>query len=127
MFVAVATMAGCKTPAVVAPVVHNKDSVRIEYQYKHDSIYTDRWHTILQKGDTLLIRDSIFIHEYKLLEKHDTLSLQRIDSIPYPVEVEKQLTSGQRFLMNSGIACWCLVALIVLLGITALIIRIYKK
>lgn len=118
---------GCKTTAVVAPVVHNKDSVRVEVRWKHDSIYTDRWHTITLKGDTIIMHDSIIFKVYKELQVHDTIIDRKTDSIPYPVVVKEELTGSQRFLMNSGIACWVLVALIVIIGITVLIIRLCKK
>lgn len=53
----------------------------------HDSIYIDKWHTQLQKGDTIILRDSVFVYKYKYLDKVKEVIVR--DSIPYAVELEK--------------------------------------
>lgn len=66
-----------------------KDSVTIQLPCS-DSIsvaYVDRYHT-----DTRYIRTLL----------HDTIRTERIDSIPYPVEVERVVTK------NSGFANFCI-------------------
>lgn len=117
-----AIVCGCKSVApIVVPTVHNRDSVRAEETYKHDSIFTDRWHTIYIQGDTVFIHDSIFTDRWHTLRVHDTLSVSTSDTVP--VEVERQLTSNQVFLIRSGVACWIIVGILFLL----IIIRIALK
>lgn len=78
----------------------------------HDSIYVHEW----TKGDTVY-RDRDRWHTvYRETKSHDTLYQVRIDSVPvpYPVikEVEKQLTRRQQMVMCIGLfaiiaaICW---------------------
>ena len=81
----------------------------------HDSIYVHEW----MKGDTVY-RDRDRWHTvYRETKSHDTLYQARIDSVPvpYPVikEVEKPLTKTQTGLMIVG--CLSLMALIVYIAI----------
>lgn len=113
-------VSGCKTPAPSLPTnTHNRDSVRIEY--KHDSIWNDRWHTIYTKGDTVYIHDSICIDRWHT--KRDTISKTRTDTIYQQIQVEKK---GSAFLRNSGIALWILIALFVVSVIIGIIIKFAK-
>lgn len=87
-------LTGCKTKTVLVPVKETK----IEYldRLRIDSIYN---------RDTVLIygrNDTIFKDVIKWRERFrvDTVSVVRIDSIPYPVEVIKEvnkLTKWQRW------------------------------
>lgn len=91
-----ACFVGCKSlPPAVLPQVHSEhnghdrdhsfargDSIHIKdsivYRYLHDTLMVDRWHT-----------------EYRDRWRHDTLtvsdSVQVTDSVPYPVEVVKEV------------------------------------
>ena len=121
-------MAGCKTPAMVtSPVVHNRDSVVVRDNYIHDSIYTDRWHTIFMKDDTVYKTDSIYFAVYKNVEIRDTISVQHTDTITITVTVEQPMSPGLRFLRNSGIALWGIIAMIVLLTVAVIVIRVMRK
>ena len=115
-------MVGCRT---IQPTVgtHNssKDSIRTEYRY--DSIYIDRWHTIWTKNDTVYIHDSI----YRNRIKHDSIYIDKYvnttDTIYQTVEVEPD---GAAFWKGSGIAFWILLGIMVI-GITiGLIIKFAK-
>ena len=53
----------------------------------HDSIFRDRIHTQYVKGDTIFLKDSVFVYKYKYLDKVKEVIVR--DSIPYAVEVEK--------------------------------------
>ena len=123
-------MYSCKT---VQPVVvtqqhtETKDSIKTEY--KHDSIYIDRWHTKYVQGDTVYIHDSIFINRYHKLQQHDSIYIHTIDSVPYPIEVTKTETveiDKYPFLRRSGIALWVIVALFVVGVIVGIILKIRK-
>ena len=90
--------AGCKTKTVLVPV----DSVKIEYRdrLRVDSVYNRDTVNIYERGDT------VFLHTIKWRErfKLDTVSVVRIDSIPYPVEVVTEvnkLTKWQRLRLNA--------------------------
>lgn len=122
-FVCVMGMTGCKTPCPCAALpsggTHDHDSVRTEYI--HDSISVDRWHTILQKGDTVYVRDSIYF--YKWRNKHDSIYINNTDTIYNTVTVTQQ---GNMFLRNSGIALWVLIGLLVVAAIIGIILKFAK-
>lgn len=131
LFLAIlAMMVGCKTvQPVVMPQTHteNKDSIRTEY--KHDSIYIDRWHKEYIKGDTVFIYESIWRDRFRNIKVHDSVYCYVHDSVPYPVEVVKTETveiDKYPFLRKSGIALWVIVALFVVGVIVGIILKIKK-
>ena len=115
-------LAGCKKiEYVYVPKVQVKDSIVTKLQ--HDSIYIKV--TEKQKNDTIY-RDSIV---YKLVFRNDTIKLNRTDSIPYPVEVEKlvekKLNGYQRTMISLG---WILIfAVIGFIGYKGLKFYLTKK
>lgn len=120
-------MVSCRaqyTPTLPEQNTHNRDSVRIEY--RHDSIYTDRWHTQYVKGDTVYIHDSIWRDRFQKI--HDTTRIHHTDTIYQPVEVPVvQEVDRSPFLRNSGIALWLIVALFVISVILGIIIRVSHR
>ena len=118
-------MIGCKSAAPVIPPTnvsqHDHDSVRTEYV--HDSIYVDRWHKEVTKGDTVFIHDSILHWRDKLVYIHDSIDNSRIDTIYNTVQVEKK---GSVFLRNSGIALWVIIALLILAVIVGIVLKFAK-
>ena len=89
---------GCKTKTILVPV----EKVKIEYRdrLRVDSVYNRDTVTIYERGDT------VYLHTIKWRErfKFDTVSVVRIDSIPYPVEVVTEvnkLTKWQRWRLNA--------------------------
>lgn len=114
----------CKTqqpPALPSSHDHNRDSVRTEY--RHDTIKIDRWHTQYQKGDTVFIHDSID----RWRTRHDSIDryvyVNNTDTIYQKVQVEKPY---KQFLVNSGIALWVLIALLVAGVIIGIVIKFAK-
>ena len=116
------TLVGCKTVKVIEQVpVYVHDTA---YQTKevHDSTYIDRWHTIIQKGDTVYDTKTITITKtltrtdtaYKVVEKPVIVSKTET------VEVEKPLRWWQKMFMYMG-----LVGLIGLIG--WIVLKIYRK
>lgn len=79
------TFAGCKSKTVLVPV----DRVKIEYRdrLRIDSVYNSDTTYIRNNGDTVLI--DVIKWRTKYVSKTD--SIVRTDSIPYPVEVVKEV------------------------------------
>ena len=73
--------AGCKTKTVLVPV----EKVKIEYRdrLRVDSVYNRDTVNIYERGDTIFLHTIIWRERFKF----DTVSVVRVDSIPYPVEV----------------------------------------
>lgn len=122
VFILLALLVSCRT---IQPVVgtHSEQSDSIRTEYRIDSFYVDRWHTIWTKGDTVYIHDSID----RWRTRHDSIYVYKYinttDTIVQPVEIEKQ---GAAFWRGSGIAFWVLLGMLVL-GITiGLIIKFAK-
>jgi hypothetical protein len=90
--------AGCKTETVLVPV----DRVKIEYRdrVRVDSVYNRDTVNIYERGDTVYLQTIKWRERFKL----DTVSVVRVDSIPYPVEVVREvnkLTKWQRLRLNA--------------------------
>ncbi len=121
LLVSIIGLQSCKT---VAPVVgsHSRDSVHFSYLYRHDTAYVDRWHYITERGDTIYIRDSIYVYNGERVEIHDTVSTAIHDTVP--VLVEKELSGMEQAAMNTGYATWALVALLIIIGLVTLIVKI---
>ena len=122
VFILLALLVSCRT---IQPVVgtHNEQSDSIRTEYRIDSFYVDRWHTIWTKNDTVYIHDSID----RWRTRHDSIYaykyINMTDTIVQTVEIEKQ---GAAFWKGSGIAFWVLLGMMVL-GITiGLIIKFAK-
>ena len=100
-------LVGCKKiEYVYVPKVQVRDS--IVTRLHHDSIFIKV--TEKQKNDTIY-RDSIV---YNFVFRNDTIKINRTDSIPYPVEVEKliekKLNGYQRTMISLG---WTLILLVI--------------
>ena len=108
-------MVGCKTTEYVPVPEYHTDTI---YQSKvvHDSIYQHDSTFIKEKGDSVYIER--WHTKYVLKELTDTLYESRVDSIPVPyevvkeVEVEKSLSWWQAMRMHiGGIVVWLLLIL----------------
>ena len=100
---------GCKTKTVLVPVKETKTEYRDRLRV--DSIYNRDTVRIYGRNDTVF-KDVI---KWRERFRTDTLSVVRIDSIPYPVEVIREvnkLTKWQRWRLNA-------------LNVLALIIVVY--
>ena len=109
LFILVASFAlvSCKKIEYISvPQVQIRDSIVTKLQ--HDSIFIKV--TEKQKNDTIY-RDSIV---YNFVFRGDTIRVNRTDSIPYPVEVEKlvekKLNGYQRTMISLG---WILILLVI--------------
>ena len=99
LLIACLALVGCKKIEYVSvPQLQIRDSIVTKTH--HDSIFIKV--TEKQKNDTIY-RDSIV---YNFVFRNDTIKINRTDSIPYPVEVEKlvekKLNGYQRTMINLG-------------------------
>lgn len=97
MLAILSLLAGCKSKTILVPV----DRVKIEYRdrLRVDSVYNR------DTVETYKINDTIYLKSIKWRERFrlDTVSVVKIDSIPYKVEVIKEvnkLTKWQRLRLN---------------------------
>lgn len=109
--------------AVVLPNVHNSENDKKRTEYVHDTAYVDRWHKEYVNGDTVYVHDSIDHWRYKYVYIHDSIDNSRIDTIYQTVQVEKPY---KQFLVNSGIALWIIIILIILAIAAGLFIKFAK-
>ena len=92
------TFAGCKTKTVLVPV----EKVKIEYRdrLRVDSVYNRDTIQIYKKNDTIYYEKIRWRERFKI----DTVSVVKVDSIPYKVEVVKEvnrLTKWQKLRLNA--------------------------
>ena len=116
-------LAGCQHRRLAA--THDTvyvNSERVEWQWRHDSIYLDRWHDRWVMGDTVYMRDSV-VH-YRWHTKRDTVALH--DSVyisksdTTTVEVKKPMSG---FAKGQIAGFWALLAAFVL----AVAWRLWRK
>ena len=83
-----ALIAGCTTTKYVPIEHHTIDTLRIT-KYQCDSIYVHDSTFVKVDGDTVLIER--WHTRWRDRWQHDTLYKSKTDSIPYPVEVVKEV------------------------------------
>lgn len=88
---------------------------RIEYDsiYKRDSIY------MIGKNDTFYVYKDKYVYKYQFI--HDTTFVSKTDSVPYVVEVEKELSSFQSLQMNVGKICIPIILILICVSVGMLI------
>jgi hypothetical protein len=91
-------LTGCKAKTVLVPV----EKVKIEYRdrLRIDSVYNRDTVNIYERGDTVYLQTIKWRERFKF----DTVIVVRTDSIPYPVEVVREinkLTKWQKFRLNA--------------------------
>ena len=73
-----------------------------------DSVYVSRW--IKQRGDTIILHDTIF--KYRVLYDTETVKEYVHDSIPYPVEVVKEVRKRNGYDHFTSWGFWILALLL---------------
>ena len=73
-----------------------------------DSVYVSRW--IKQKGDTIILHDTIF--KYRVLHDTETVKEYVQDSIPYQVEVTKEVRKRNGYDRFTSCGFWILALLL---------------
>ena len=109
--------AGCKTKEVLVPtektVIEYRDKLRIDSVYNRDTL------VLFTKNDTVYLQSIKWRERFKV----DTVRYEKIDSIPYFVEVTKEvnvLTKWQKIRLQ-------LLNVIVLAAIIAIVIHIVLR
>lgn len=91
------------------------EKIKIDSIYQYDSIYLERI------SDTIYMNRYKYMYKYKMLR--DTAYISKIDSIPYTIEVVKEVNKLNSFQKGEIYALWILI--FVLFGFAA--IKLYKK
>lgn len=77
-----------------------------------DTVFQNVYKYITVKGDTVYERDSVLIYRYKYVTKCDTFV--QVDSIPYPVEVTKEVRMRNGYDKFTASGFWVFVGIIFL-------------
>lgn len=107
-------LTGCRTKTILVPV----EKVKIEYKerLRVDSVYNRDTLHLFTRGDTVYLQSIKWRERFRT----DTLRIVKTDSIPYPVEVVREvnvLTKWQRWRLNA-------LNVLVLIIVVYLVIRI---
>lgn len=113
---------GCKTaePLVQVREVQVHDTTEL-----HDSVYIDKYRTIYAKGDTIFQHDSVYKYVYKFIDKVQ-IEVQH-DSIPYKVEVTKEVRRRNGYDKATSAGFWSLLALILACVAWKIVKRYYLR
>lgn len=99
------SLVSCRSPQQVIQIVEsNTHDTIVMVDVKFDSIYnTDSvYEYVYIKGDTI-IRDKLkYVVKYKYSTKHDSIYVNKTDTIVQPVMVEKNLTKWQELKLKCG-------------------------
>jgi len=78
-------ISGCKTKEIIVPtektVIEYRDQLRIDSVYNRDTLY------LFTKNDTVYLQSIKWRERFKI----DTVRYEKVDSIPYFVEVTKEV------------------------------------
>lgn len=98
---------GCSPKVVTVERTHTvyRDRFRIDSIYNRDTVF------IQTKGDTIIHSIIKYRERYRL--EHDTVRL--VDSLPYPVEVVKEVHTPTRWQRFCTTVVWSLIVALVLL------------
>lgn len=121
LFLILLVVVSCKT---VAPVVETprNDSIVLRYEYLHDSIYIDRAHYEFLKGDTVYLHDTVTQKYFSIVNKVDTIYLDKEVVITHPPE--KYVPSFYKWC--AGILISGIIA-IILYVVLRIVIKVYLK
>lgn len=110
-----ALLQGCTTTKYVPIPEYHTDTLR-QVTVRHDSVMVHDSIHVTEKGDT--VRIERWHTQYRDRWRTDTIYQSKNDSIPYPVEVVKEvpaeLSTWQSFRMTFGTIAMCLLALYVI-------------
>ena len=119
-----ALIAGCTTTKYVPIEHHTIDTLRIT-KYQRDSIYVHDSTLIRENGDTVLIER--WHTQWRDRWQQDTLYKSKTDSIPYPVEVVKEVPAELTWWQQARIHVGGVVIWLALIILIVYIIRIFRK
>lgn len=114
---------GCSTQKVFAPTETQEKTIYKEIE-RVDTVFQNVYKYIHEKGDTVFVRDSVLVYRYKYVTKCDTFV--QVDSIPYPVEVTKEVRVRNGYDRFTARGFWMYTA-IILAGLIFLVVKWYIK
>lgn len=98
------SMSGCKTQTVIVPEI--REVTTHDTIVRVDSVY--RAHYIREKGDTVFVTDTVLKYAFK-----DKVQIvMKTDSVPYAVEVVKEVHKRNGYDRFVSWGFWVLVALL---------------
>lgn len=109
----------CSTAKNFAPPETQEKTIYKEIE-RVDTVFQNVYKYIYERGDTVFIRDSVLVYRYKYVTKCDTFV--QVDSIPYPVEVTKEVRVRNWYDRFTARGFWVYTA-IVLAALIFLIVR----
>lgn len=116
-------LSGCKSSQpIITPTTHESSVERTELRV--DTFWRDRWHTEKVKGDTLFIHDSVYLEKIKYRDRVDSIFVR--DSIPYPVEITKEVRVRNGYDRFTARGFWIYTA-IILAALIFIVVRWYIK
>lgn len=114
---------GCSTAKNFAPSETQEKTVYKEIE-RVDTVVQNVYKYIHEKGDTVFVHDSVLVYRYKYATKCDTFV--QVDSIPYPVEVTKEVRVRNGYDRFTARGFWIYTA-IILVGLIFFVVRWYIK
>lgn len=102
---------GCSTAKNFAPPETQEKTIYKEIE-RVDTVFQNVYKYIYERGDTVFVRDSVLVYRYKYVTKCDTFV--QVDSIPYPVEVKKEVRVRNAYDRFTASGFWVFIVIIFL-------------
>lgn len=117
-------MCGCRTQYVPVETVRTEYKDRVNTEYVTDSVTDTRF--VFIKGDTVIdYRDRV---KWREREVHDSIYINKTDTISVPYPVDRELTRWEKVKMDfGGAAMWGLGGALIAIGILAWLARKRRK
>ena len=115
---------GCTTTKYVTVPEYHTDTL-IQTKMMKDSVWLHDSTLIREKGDTVLIEK--WHTQYKWRELHDTTYVSKTDSIPYPVEVTKEVPAELTWWQHARMHVGGIVIYGLLIVLFIYIFKFYRK
>ena len=93
------------------PVTERRDSIVVRTELRVDSVWRDRWHTTVQKGDTVFVHDSVYSDRWHILHRSDTVRMTDTVPVVREVPVVVRRRNGYDLFVSWGF--WVLLALVI--------------
>lgn len=114
---------GCSTVRTFTPTETQEKTIYKEIE-RVDTVFQNVYKYIHERGDTVFVRDSVLVYRYKYVTKCDTFV--QVDSIPYPVEVTKEVRVRNGYDRFTARGFWIYTA-IILAGLIFFVVKWYIK
>lgn len=102
-------------------VTEYRDRYITKTELRIDSVWRDRLHTEYTRGDTVYIHDSVWVDRLHTDVRTDTLTIR--DSVPYAVEVVKEVRVRNGYDKFTARGFWALLAIILLASVIWLLTK----